>query len=67
MGIIEEVPYLLSANSPAGYVKIQSLEDVEPCKKNRSSSKQPMHKVPRYSADLTPETTWNNHDQAQIF
>jgi hypothetical protein len=26
-----------------------------------------MHKVPRYSADLTPETTWNNHDQAQIF
>jgi hypothetical protein len=34
MGIIEEVPYLLSANSPAGYIKIQSLEDVEPCKKN---------------------------------
>jgi hypothetical protein len=26
-----------------------------------------MHKVPRYSADLTPETTWNNRDQAQIF
>jgi hypothetical protein len=26
-----------------------------------------MHKVPRYSADLTPETTWNNRNQAQIF
>ncbi len=57
---------LLSANSPACYIKIQTLEDVIPCEKHCTSSEQPMNEVPWNSANFPPAQHQAQQQPCQI-